>query len=183
VAEVSVTRKAIRQGIAQFFGGEVSDPDDWYRSSPLADLGLSGVKAYYQGRFKDHEYFGDLNGARTGAIMCVHLNDDTEKRLAIGGILDAPFNVSLFLFFLTLTPSQADAQADRDDLLEAARALIRADPTLGMGVNSDAPAKVTQAGEGEAGIATSTPVPYFEPPAKTMQNAVISFTANTYPAG
>lgn len=178
-----MSRADIRRGIAAYFGGPVVTPDDWYRSSPLSGFGLAGVKAYYQDRFKDNEYFTDLPEVRTGAIMCVHLNDDTEKRLAFGGILDAPFNVSLFLFFLTLTPSQADAQADRDDLLEAVRALIRADPTLGMGINSDAPTKVTQAGEGEAGITTATPVPYFEPPAKTMQNAVISFTANTYPAG
>jgi hypothetical protein len=178
-----VSRQDIRRGIATYFGGPVVTPDDWYRSSPLADLGLAGVKAYYQSRFADHEYFGDLDGARTGAIMCVHLDDDTEKRLAIGGILDAPFNVYLYRFFLTLTPSQADAQADRDDLVDAVRDLIRADPTLGMGINSSAPVRVLQAGEGERGITRSTPPPYFEPPARTMQDAVISFTANTNPAG
>lgn len=178
-----MTRQDIRTGIAAYFGGPTLTASDWYQPTPLAALGLAGVKAYYQDRFEDNEYWTTLAPtARTGAIMCVHLNDDTESRLAIGGILDAPFSVSLFLFFLTLTPSQANAQADRDVLCEAVRARLRADPTIGMGVNSGSPTIVTQAGEG-VGIATSTPPPYFEPPARTMQNAVISFTANTYPAG
>lgn len=178
-----MSRKDIRTGIAAYFGGSTVTADDWYQPTPLAGLGLAGVKAYYQERFKDNEYFTGLNNARTGAIMCVHLDDDSETRLEIGGVLDAPYNVQLYLFFLTLTPSAADAQADRDDLLQAVHDMIRADPTLGMGINSDDPTKVTQAGEGPAGIRTSTPLPYFEPPARTMQNAVISFTANTYPAG
>jgi hypothetical protein len=179
-----MSRKDIRRGIAAYFGGSTVTAGGWYQPTPLIALGLAGVRAYYQERFKDNEYRTTLDpAARTGAIMCVHLNDDTEKRLAIGGILDAPFSVSLFLYFLTLTPSAADAQADRDDLLEAVRARLRADPTLGMGINSGSPTVVLQAGEGEAGIQTSTPPPYFEPPARTMQNAVISFTANTYPAG
>jgi hypothetical protein len=181
-----MSRKDIRTGIAKYFGGTTLTAADWYQPTPLVTLGLAGVKAYYQDRFEDNEYFTGVT-TRTGVIMCVHLNDDTETRHAVGGtgggILDAPFNVSLFLFLLTLTPSQANAQADRDDLCEAVRARLRADPTIGMGVNSGSPTIVTQAGEGPAGITTSTPPPYFEPPARTMQNAVISFTANTYPAG
>ncbi|MCW2639525.1 MAG: hypothetical protein JWP76_1831 [Dactylosporangium sp.] len=179
-----MSRRDVRTGVAAYFGGSTVTAADWYQPTPLTALGLAGVKAYYQNRFDDHEYRTTLDPAtRTGAIMCVHLSDDAEKRLAIGGILDAPFNVSLFLFFLTLTPSQANAQADRDALLEAIRARLRADPTVGMGVNSGSPTIVTQAGEGPAGITTSTPLPYFEPPARTMQEASISFTVNTYPAG
>lgn len=176
-----MSRKSIRTGIAAYFGGSTL-AGGWYQPTPLASLGLAGVKAYYQLRFDDHEYFTGLT-TRTGAIMCVHLDEDSERRLEIGGVLDAPFNVVLYLFFLTLTPSPEDAQADRDDLLDAVRGRIRADPTLGMGINSGAARIVTQAGEGPAGIRTNTPPPYFEPPARTMQEAVIGFTANTYPAG
>lgn len=182
-----MSREDIRRGVAAYFGGPDQDEREFYRSSPLAGLGLSGVLPYYVSRVEERDYWEGLDSVRTGAVMCVHLADDTEKRLAIGGygggILDAPYGAYLYLYFLTLTPSPSDAQADRDVLLEAVKAMIRADPTLGMGINSDAPTRVTQAGEGEAGITTSTPVPYFEPPARTMQNAVISFTANTYPAG
>lgn len=184
-----MSREDIRRGIAAFFGGPEPDERQYYRTSPLAGLGLSGVLPYYLPRVEaDRDYFEGVDSdTRTGAVMCVHLGDDTEKRLAIGGlgggILDAPYNVALYLYLLTLTPSVSDAQADRDDLVDAVRDMIRADPTLGMGINSDAPVKVTQAGEGEAGITRSTPVPYFEPPARTMQNASVSFTVNTYPAG
>jgi hypothetical protein len=183
-----MSRRDIRTGVAAYFGGATVTAADWYQPTPLTGFGLAGVKAYYQNRFEDREYRTTLDPAtRTGAIMCVHLGDDTETRHAMGGsgggILDAPFNVSLFLFFLTLAPSQANAQVDRDALLEAVRARLRADPTLGMGVNSGSPTIVTQAGEGPAGITTSTPLPYFEPPARTMQEASISFTVNTYPAG
>lgn len=178
-----MTRRDIRTGIAAYFGGPTLT-GGWYQPTPLAAAGLAGVRAYYDERIADHEYFTGLDaGIHTGALMCVHLDDDTEKRLAIGGILDAPYNVSLYLFLLTRTPSQEQAQADRDDLVQAVRGLIRADPTLGMGVNSSAPTKVTQAGEGDGGIRVSTPLPYFEPPTTTRQNAVISFTANTYLAG
>lgn len=179
-----MSRRDIRQGIAAYFGGSTVTAGGWYQPTPLVALGLAGVRAYYDNRMKDPEYFAGLAaGTRTGALMCVHLDDDTEKRLAIGGILDAPYNVTLYLFLLTRTPSMEDAQADRDDLVQGVRDLVRFDPTLGMGINSDAAQKVTQAGEGDAGIRTSTPLPYFEPPATTRQNAVISFTASTYLAG
>jgi hypothetical protein len=180
---VAVSRKSIRNGIAQYFGG-MTLSDGWYRPTLLDTAGLAGVRAYYDDRIKDNEYFTGLDaGTRTGALMCVHLDDDSETRLEIGGVLDRPFLVQLYLFLLTRAPSPEAAQADRDDLVEAVRGMVRTDPTLGMGVNSAAPLKVTQAGEGSAGIRTSTPLPYFEPPATTRQNAVISFTASTYPAG
>ena len=170
-----MSRLGIRTGIAEYFGGSTLTAAGWYQPTPLTAVGLAGVRAYYDDRIADNEYFTGLTDARTGAVMCVHLEDDSETRLEIGGVLDAPYNVSLFLFLLTLTPSPEDAQADRDDLVQAIRDRLRADPTLG--------GLVLQAGEGPAGIRTSTPLPYFEPPATTRQNAVISFTANTYPAG
>lgn len=178
-----MTRQDIRTGIAAYFGGSAVSAGGWYQPTPLVALGLAGVKPYWKERFEDHEYFTGLADARTGAILCVHLEDDTEKRLAIGGILDAPFNVTLYLWLLSRGAPVEAAQAACDDLLDALKAMLRADPTLGMGVNSSAPVRVTQAGEGEAGIRISSPPPYGEPPKTTRQNAVISFTANTYPAG
>jgi hypothetical protein len=171
-----MTRQDIRTGIAKYFGGSTLDARSFYRPGPLAASGLSGVKAYYQDRFKDRDYFEGLTGSPTwGAIACVDLPQMTEDRLAIGGILNRPYGVNLFIWSQTARPSFETAQAAMDDLIEATVALLRADPTLG--------GLVLQAGEGAAGISISSGIPYGEPPAETRQDAVISFTANTYPAG
>ena len=179
-----MSRQSIRTGIAAYFGGSTVTASGWYQPTPLAGLGLAGVRAYYKERFADNEYFTGLaDGVRTGAILCVHLEDNVEKRHAIGGILDSPFNVTLYLWLLSRSAEIEAAQAACDDLLDALKAMLRADPTLGMGINSSAPVKVTQAGEGEAGIRTACAVPYGDPPKTTRQEAVIAFTANTYLAG
>jgi hypothetical protein len=186
-----VSREQVRVGVAEYFGGTTQDERGFYRATPLADLGLSGVWPYfvsYDNRVQDRDYFEGLDsGATFGAVMAVHLSVSTETRLEIGGlaggVLNRPFNTQLYLWYSATRPPSSDAQAAFDDLLDAIVDRIRADPTLGMGVNSGAPTLVTQAGEGEAGITVSTPPPYTEPPALTSGSSVISFNVNTYPAG
>jgi hypothetical protein len=187
MAEVPVSRQDIRIGVAEYFGGTTQDERGFYRATPLAEFGLSGVWPYfvnYDNRVEDRDYFEGLDsGATFGAVMAVHLNVSTETRLEIGGVLNAPFNTQLYLWYFASKQSPGVAQAAFDDLLDAIKARIRADPTLGMGINSGAPAIVTQAGEGETGITVNTPPPYTEPGAYTFGSSVISFNVSTYPAG
>jgi hypothetical protein len=171
-----MTRKDIRTGIAKYFGGPTLDARSFYRPGPLTASGLSGVKAYYQYEFVDRDYVDGLTGSPLwGAVMCVDLPQMTENRLAIGGILNRPYGVNLFIWARGTQQYMETAQASMDDLIEATVALLRADPTLG--------GLVLQAGEGPSGISISSGIPYGEPPTETRQDAVISFTANTYPAG
>ena len=180
-----MSREDVRVGVAKYFGGTVQDARGFYRPSPLASLGLSGVLPYYTytDRIDDNrDYFEGLpTGASYGAVMCVHLATKAETRLTIGGTLNRPYNVELYLYYYTPKPPAGVAQAAFDDLLDAIEARIHADPTLGMGVNSGAPTIVTQAGEGERGITSTTALPYSEPGAATYGSAVISFDVSTYP--
>lgn len=179
-----MSRQDVRVGIAKYFGGSTLTTANWYQPTPLVASGLAGVRAYYSTRIDDHEYFQTLTAGRgMGALMCVHLPQTTETRLAIGGILNRPYAVELYVFHLSTKPPSEDAQADLDDLIDAIVARLRADPTLGMGPGSGSPVVVIQAGEGERGITVNAAVPYTEPPATTRGSAVISFSAETYPAG
>lgn len=177
-----MSREDVRRGIAQYFGGPVQDEREFYRTSPLADLGLSGVLPYYVDRIDDNrDYFEGLDsGATFGVVMCVHLAVRTETRLTIGGTLNRPYAAELYLYYLATLPPSSAAQAAFDDLLDAVEARIHTDPTLGMGVDSGAPTIVTQAGEGERGITSTTAVPYTEG-ATTLGSAVVSFNVDTYP--
>jgi hypothetical protein len=187
-----VSREDVRVGLAKYFGGDAVDARGFYRPSPLQSLGLSGVLPYfvsYDGRIDDNrDYFEGLAaGATFGAVMSIHLGTKTETRDATGGlgggIINRPYATTLYLWYYATRPPSTVAQAAFDDLLDAIEARIRADPTLGMGVNSGAPTLVTQAGEGERGIVSTVPPPYYEPGSYTFGSAVISFDVNTYPAG
>jgi hypothetical protein len=178
-----MSREDVRVGIAKYFGGTTKDARNFYRPSPLKALGLSGVRAYYNDRLDDNrDYVEGLDpGAMFGAVMGVHLATTNETRLTIGGTLDRPYSVELYVWYMASKPPPEDAQSAFDDLLDAVVARIRADPTLGMDVNSGAPTIVTQAGEGARGITTTSAVPYSEPGAATYGSAVISFDVSTYP--
>jgi hypothetical protein len=171
-----MTRAQVRDGIAQYFGGAVLDAaDQVYRPTPLAAQGLAGVAPYFAESFRDEVMAikGLGAGRGRGAIMCVHIAETTEVRHSIGGIFEVPYQIQLYLWHLSLIPSVQDAQADRDDLVEAVIARIHDDPTLGD--------VVVQAGEGQRGISVSTPPPVTEPSRYTRQDAVISFQAEVYP--
>jgi hypothetical protein len=178
-----VSREDIRAGVAAYFGGATVDARGFYRPSPLAGLGLSGVRAYYNDRIDDNrDYTEGLDaGATFGAVMCVHLAAMNETRLTIGGTLNRPYNVELYVWYQATRPPPEDAQAAFDGLLDAIVDRVRADPTLGMGVDSAAPTIVTQAGEGERGISITSAVPYTEPGSATKGSAVVSFDVSTYP--
>jgi hypothetical protein len=179
-----MSREDIRRGIASYFGGATQDDRGFYRPSPLAGLGLSGAVPYYLDRFEDHDYVdGTAAGATFGAILCVHVASMTENRLAIGGFLNRPYAVELYVWYQAMVPPASAAQSAFDDLLDAIVDRLRADPTLGMGVNSGAPTLVTQAGEGDRGITINSAVPYTEPATQTYGSAVVSFDVSTYPAG
>lgn len=179
-----MTRKDVRAGIAKYFGGSTLTAANWYQPTPLAASGLAGVRPYYSTRIADQEYFQTLaDGRGMGALMCVHLPEYTEKRLTTGGFMDVPLEIALYVFHLARVPAPETAQQDLDDLVQAVVDRMRADPTLGMPPGGAGPGVVVQAGEGPRGITVSTSTPVNEPgtPPATRQEAVISFTANTYP--
>jgi hypothetical protein len=174
-----MTRAEVRAGIAQFFGGTTFDATaQIYRPTPLMSSGLAGVRAYIPVQVTiEDRLIGLAPGEQIGAVMGVWLGMSNEKRLAIGGILDRPYEVQLWVWHISLGPRTETAQQHVDDLTEAVVARLRSDATLG--------GTVTQAGEGPNGITVSPAMPYIEPGAspRTMQDIVISFTANTYPTG
>lgn len=171
-----MSRAAVRDGIAQYFGGATFDADDrLYRPTPLAAAGLAGVAPYFAPAFPDEVIAikGLAADRGRGAVMCVHIAETTEVRDSLGGIMAVPYDVQLYLWYLALIPHTQDAQADLDALVQAVTDMIRADPTLG--------GTVVQAGEGTRGITVQVPPPVTEPAEYTRQDAVISFAAEVYP--
>ncbi|MCW2920120.1 MAG: hypothetical protein JWN52_8188, partial [Actinomycetia bacterium] len=77
-----MSRATIRTGIASFFGGALYDEQARiYRPTPLAASGLAGVRPYWTKEFRDEDYLATLAaGSTMGAVMCVHLPSQAEKR-------------------------------------------------------------------------------------------------------
>jgi hypothetical protein len=175
-----VSRASLRTGIASFFGGPTyDDVVKIYRPTPLASNGLAGVRPYWTERFRDPTYLASLvAGSTMGAVMCVHLPDQDEGRVAMGGVVSGVksdlASVELWIFHLAATQYEEDAQIHLDALLDAVKALIRGDRTLG-GI-------CTQAGEGGSRLHTRTGLPVFEPgtPPRITQECVITFRADAY---
>lgn len=171
-----MSRKGVRDDIAQYFGGSTFDSAArLYRPTPLAAVGLAAVAPYFSQRFddKDKAIVGLADGRGRGAIMSVHLSGHTETRHSIGGIMRVPYAVQLYLWHAALIPTTQDAQEDLDDLVQAVTDRIRSDPTLG--------GAAVQAGEGTGGLSVSTGQPVEESATLTRQEAVISFAAELYP--
>jgi hypothetical protein len=173
-----VTRKDVRLGVAQFFGGTTyDDASRIYRPTPLASLGLAGVRPYWTKDFQDQDYLASLpDGTRLGAVACVHFPDQDEGRYAMGGVVSGvkeDFNaVELWIFHYARVMVQELAQAHLDDLLDAIKARIRGDRTLG-GI-------CTQAGEGGSRMRTTTGLPVTSPADVVRQEAVITFRADLF---
>jgi hypothetical protein len=174
-----VSRAAIRTGIASFFGGSTYDDQaKIYRPTPLASAGLAGVRPYWTRQFKDEDYTTSLApGSLMGAVMCVHLPGQQERRIAMGGPISGikrdTSAIELWVFHLAVDPYPEAAQAHLDDLIDAIKTLIHGDRTLG--------GAVVEAGESSRGISTSTGLPVVEPSTRILQECVITFDADVYP--
>lgn len=172
-----MTRAAVRSGIAEFFGGPTyDDVSRIYRPTPLAASGLAGVRPYFGKRVPDSDYtFGLTAGRAMGGIIVVHLAQEQERRIALGGatggVKRVPYAVTLHLYHLAQTQHAETAQADVDDLLDAIKDLIHGDRTLG--------GTVTEAGESANGIITRMDLPVIDGE-RTESYAVIAFDAVAY---
>ncbi|MGH3376337.1 MAG: hypothetical protein ACRDP6_16510 [Actinoallomurus sp.] len=175
-----MTRAAVRQGIAAYFGGNTYDAVyRIWRPTPLAANGLAGVRQFFPKRFSKDDYtFGYSPPRAMGGVMVVHIPLETEKRIALGGptagIKRLTYSVELWLYHQGQTPHAEDPQADFDGLIEAVVARIRADRTLG-GI-------VTEAGEGPNTGITKTASEPVRNNETTEQYGVIRFDANAYPS-
>ena len=176
------TRRDIRTGVAVFFGGDAYDAAARiYRPTPLVLSGLAGVRPYWTTRFEDRDFLAGLTDGRgMGAVMSVHIAQDSERRIALGGPTGGfkarPLQLELWVWHYARTAVIEDAQADLDDLLDAIVNRIHGDRTLG--------GAVVEAGESQRGITRNTgSVPQVEPgtPPTVRQEAVISLDATVYP--
>ncbi|TDB86275.1 hypothetical protein E1264_18445 [Actinomadura sp. KC216] len=176
------TRRDIRDGVARFFGGATYDSTARiYRPTPLVASGLAGVRPYWTTRFQDQDYTATLaDGRGMGGVMSIHIANDSERRIALGGptggFKSRPVALELWVWHMARTPATEDAQADLDDLLDAIVERIHTDRTLG--------GAVVEAGESQRGIQRATAaVPQEEPgtPPTVRQEAVISLDATVYP--
>jgi len=177
----ATTRAQVRTGIAQFFGGTTWDATGRiYRPTPLADVGLAGVRPYMGKRLPDSDFtHGLAEGRGMGAVMLVHLPSDTETRDSFGGPLSGirldRVTVQLYVYHRAQAPHAEDAQADLEELLQAIRDRIHGDRTLG--------GTVVQAGEGQGGyITTDMDVPVVARNDAVESTARVSFNADLYPA-
>lgn len=139
---VTTSRRIVRTGVAQFFGGSTYDSiSRSYRGDgPLLSSGLSTVRAYQAKRVSDMDYVaGQAAGRGMGALMVVEMAETRDKMLTIpglpagvqGGQRRLTYPVALNCFHLAHQPYAEDAEADVDDLDQAIHELIYTDPTLG----------------------------------------------------
>ena len=84
----ATSRKIVRNGIAQFFGG--TNYDETFRclrGGPLHSYGLSTVRPYQAKRIPDTDYVMGLNPGRgMGAIMVLEMPETRDYTLTTGQI-------------------------------------------------------------------------------------------------
>lgn len=135
-----MSRASVRAGIVSFL------------STPQI-AGLAQVYPSYPGQLGE-QALGLSAGNGSGAYAIVDLGDDSEVRIAVGGltagIKHVTYKVMIGLFFASFKPA-LQAMADYDTLLDALKARIRSDRTLG--------GSVWQAGEGAGDLHTAADVP------------------------
>lgn len=101
-----------------------------------------------------------------GAVAYVHLREESESRIglggATGGIKEVTYQVGLVLLFKWLIPTQLPAGQDEssyvlalDTLIDSVKARIRSDRTFGSGPNGI----IWQAGTGENDLKVARDLP------------------------
>lgn len=139
---------------------------------------ITGLEQVYRDMpwFIDGSKWGMALNNGWGAICYVHIDQTQESRITFLGadLLGAPtgqkqidMTVSLIVAYQFLIPTKGtdDVVEDMwvsplDELLDAMRALLRSDPTLGTGAESAmADAPVFQAGQGENDIRQTRDLP------------------------
>lgn len=179
-----MTRASVRQGVATFIGGPTFDAvNRTYSGGSLTSSGLGCARAYVAKRIPDTDYHkGMVSGRSMGAVALVHLPEEgPEQRIGLGGptagIKWDPFRVELHIYHLAMQQHDEDAQADLDALLDAVKAKIHGDRTIG--------GTFTQAGETSSGrILTRMWPPVIlgkkGEPERVESYATVTFGADTY---
>ena len=82
------------------------------------------------------EAFGGNLGAGSGAYAIVHIADERERRVAIGGahsgMKHVTYDIALVVHFRSVKPDALEAMDDYDALIEALKQRLRADRNLGQ---------------------------------------------------
>jgi len=138
---------------------------------------LAGLTTTYAAPPKEipAQAFGLSAGSGSGAVLIVHLTDEDESRIALGGAHDGgkfdTHHIAIELMFQSVKSDAIAAQADHDALIDAFMTLFRADRTLGTGG-----VPIFQAGEDSAGIKTMVVQPVLGKQ-NVILNSVIRFNA------
>ena len=128
-----MSRATVRSGIATWFGG-----------GHVAFL--STVYPYPPKTSKESDAFaGEAPGTASGAVGWVHLGEQMERRIAMGGPTNGMklrlYKAAVLILLRSQHPKAEDAGADHDTLMDAFTARLEAGRTLG--------GTVFQAGEGD----------------------------------
>jgi hypothetical protein len=143
-----VSRANVRAAVAQWFDpGAVPGLFAIHRAEPKiipgSDYGL--------------EAFGTNVGNGSGAYAVVHIADERETRIAIGGahsgMKHITYDVALVIHFRSVKPDAIEAMDDYDTLIEAVKQRLRADRNLGQ------PTSVWQAGSDPGDIHIQSDLP------------------------
>ena len=159
-----MSRYTTAHAVAAWLGGTPipTAPTDQYGNSIAygAPATVAGVGVVYAGMNTNTNVAdfgaGLPEGAKNGALIQIAMpGPDTEVREAMGGATSGwkriTYRVMIRVFGRSVEEHTEIAQSNFDDVLEAIKARIRTDRTLGN--------QVFQAGEGQFGIQTENMMP------------------------
>lgn len=158
-----MSRYTTRHGLAAWLGGTPvpTAPADQHGNSiaygqPAIVPGVGTVYVGFNTETDQADMLAGLPaGTANGALIQIDITDDTEVREAMGGATDGwkriTYRTLVRVFGRSIEEHVEIALTNFDDVLEAIKARIRADRTLG--------GAVFQAGEGVYGIQTQSAIP------------------------
>ncbi len=142
---------------------------------------VAGLSTTYRARPKEipAQAFKLSVGSGSGAVLVIHMPNDDEKRIAMGGATSGGkfdvHDVAMEILFASTKPDALAAQDDHDALIDAFMARFHADRTFG----STNGVPIFQAGEGPAGIRIELTEPVLSKQSFIL-NGVIRFEAEEW---
>lgn len=124
---------------------------DWL--APPAVTGLNAVFSSVPRIVPGSAFTDQLSGSSSGCVAAVHIGDQSEQRIAIGGAHSGKklvtYTITVYLRFSSAEPMAEDAEDSFDATIDALVNRLRADRNLGT---TGTPNPIFEAGEGEHAV-------------------------------
>lgn len=146
------TNATVLDQIGQFFSGGTYNTTLRRYPIPTAVSGLSVVRRSWPKEDVFEEYTGGVAGVTNGAVMVIQVANNHDRRIAlpaVSGRREVHYGIQLHTYIWSYALFAEDCQDYVYNLVDALKAKLRTDPTLGSGGFENGAFMAGEGGEGD----------------------------------